>query len=108
MSGSAMRVRLVHAPGQRVAELIALGADVGRGLEFPQHRVQPLRHILGDAIEQEGRGLAAPARVACRARSRARSNSRGAAAGFGVMRGWYAGRPDFWQSGTLERRAPRR
>ena len=47
--------QLTDAPGQRVADLIARRADIGRVVEFPQHRLQPLRHILGDAIEQERR-----------------------------------------------------
>ena len=33
--------------------------DIRNGRKIPQHRVQPLFHVLGDAVEQEGRGFAA-------------------------------------------------
>ena len=46
--------------------------------------MQPLRHILGDAIEQKCRGTERSARD-CRARSKARSNRMGAVFGFGAM-----------------------
>jgi hypothetical protein len=47
------------AIGQSVADLIARRADIGSIFEFPQHRLQAFRHVLGDAIEQEGRGPSA-------------------------------------------------
>ena len=56
-SGSATGVSRSTRPASALRELLALGADVGRRLELPEHRVQPLRHIFGDAIEQECRGL---------------------------------------------------
>ena len=33
-----------------------LGTDIGRRPEFPQHRMQPFGHVLGDSIEQESGG----------------------------------------------------
>ena len=48
-----------EASGERAAELVAGGADVGGALEFPQHRLQPFRRILGNSIQQERCGPAA-------------------------------------------------
>ena len=59
------------AAGQRVADLIADCADIGGVLEFAQHRAQPFRHVLGDAVEQESRGLPAPRAILSRPQQRA-------------------------------------
>jgi len=82
---------LIETPGQRVANLIARRSNVSRALEFPQHGMQPLRHLLGDAIEQEGRRSKASRAILPRAQERAIKQDR--RRGRGVSHaGWYAGR----------------
>ena len=83
--------QLTEATCQRVAELIAGSADIGRVVEFPQHRLQPFRRILGDAVEQERRrrahGTLLPG-----AQQRAVEQDRRGIRVWGHA-GWYADRP---------------
>ena len=51
--GEALGVIVADATGHPVADLISHGADIGRRLEFPQHRMQSFRKILGNAVEQK-------------------------------------------------------
>ena len=57
------RRELIDPIEQPGAELVARSPDVGRALELPQHGLQPFRRILGDAIKQKCRGLAAQSTI---------------------------------------------
>jgi hypothetical protein len=82
---------LTQASGQRVADLITGGADIGRAFEFPQHRLQPLRRILGNPIEQERRWRA-QGTILPRAQQGAVEKQRRGIRVRGHA-GWYAGLP---------------
>ena len=64
-------------------------ADFGRAVEWPQHRLQPLRHVLGDPVEQERRRPSAPGAVLPRPQQRAIEQD-GGCIGVGGHAAWYA------------------
>jgi hypothetical protein len=82
----------MKAPRERIAKLIARRSHLGRGVEIPQHGVQTLGHVLGDAIEQEGR-WPEPSRTAL---ARAQQSAVEQDGGDGRVQnhaGWYAPPP---------------
>src|ERR1700738_735784 len=85
-----------------MTDLIAGGTDIGTGGKLPEHGVQPLVHILGDTVEQEGDGPL-PQRTAL---SRAQQSAIEQVRRSGRVRGhagWYADLPS---SGNQYQRWP--
>ena len=87
-----MRVKDLKRSRDGLRKHLARRPDIGGIGKIPHHRVQPLVHVLRDAVEQEGRRPAASAHgPAARAAGRGRTGS-GAAVWVRSHGGWYAGR----------------
>ena len=69
-----MRADRLEAIGQRLSQQLARRPDFGDVGKIPHHRLQPLLHVLRDAIEQERHRPATPRAVhAARAAARGRT-----------------------------------